>query len=39
MIRRNGKMTLTLNKENYLRLLKETKIIPKIIELIQKEFE
>ena len=32
MIRRNGKMTLTLNKENYLRLLKETKIIPKIIE-------
>ena len=25
-------MTLTLNKENYLRLLKETKIIPKIIE-------
>ncbi len=25
-------MTLTLNKENYLKLLKETKIIPKIIE-------
>ncbi len=25
-------MTLTLNKENYLRLLNETKIIPKIIE-------
>ncbi len=32
MIRSNGKMTLTLNKKNYLQLLAQTKIIPKIIE-------
>ena len=30
--RRNGKMTLTLNKKNYLRLLDTIQIIPKIIE-------
>lgn len=32
MIRSNGKMTLTLNKKNYLQLLAQTQIIPKIIE-------
>ena len=32
MIRSNGKMTLTLNKKNYLQLLEKTQIIPKIIE-------
>ena len=30
--RRNGKMTLTLNKKNYLKLLDTIQIIPKIIE-------
>lgn len=32
MIGRNGKMTLTLNKTNYLQLLDTFQIIPKIIE-------
>ena len=32
MIRRNGKITLTLNKKNYLHLLDDFEIIPKIIE-------
>ncbi len=32
MIRNNGKMTLTLNKKNYLQLLDTIQIIPKIIE-------
>ena len=32
MIRRNGKMTLTLNKKKYFDLLDKFKIIPKIIE-------
>ncbi len=32
MIRRIGKMTLTLNKTNYLQLLTDSKIIPKIID-------
>ena len=32
MIRRNGKMTLTLNKKKYLNLLDSIEIIPKIIE-------
>ncbi|ELS02299.1 putative transcription regulator containing HTH domain [Xenococcus sp. PCC 7305] len=32
MIESNGKMTLTLNNKNYLQLLAQAKIIPKIIE-------
>lgn len=38
MIRSNGKMTLTLNRNNYLQLLDSIKIIPKIIET-QIEYE
>lgn len=38
MIRNNGKMTLTLNKKNYLKLLEKTQIIPKIIDT-QEEYE
>ncbi len=38
MTRRNGKMTLTLNNQNYLNLLSEIKIIPKIIDT-ENEYE
>jgi HTH-type transcriptional regulator/antitoxin HigA len=38
MTKRNGKMTLTLNKQNYLNLLSEIKIIPKIIDT-ENEYE
>ena len=38
MISSNEKMTLTLNKENYFKLLEETQIIPKIIET-EEEYE
>ncbi len=31
-IKNNGKMTLTINRENYLKLLDEVQIIPKVIE-------
>ena len=32
MIGRNGKMTLTINRENYLKLLDKVQLIPKVIE-------
>lgn len=32
MTRENGKMTLTIDRENYLKLLDEVKLIPKVIE-------
>ena len=38
MIGRNGKMTLTINRENYLKLLDKVQLIPKVIET-QAEYE
>ena len=31
-LRGNGKMTLTINRDNYLKLLDEVQLIPKVIE-------
>jgi HTH-type transcriptional regulator / antitoxin HigA len=32
MIRGNGKMTFTINREDYFKLLQETQLVPKVIE-------